>query len=270
VVKFKECHNFYDCVTCKYDRGMMQQVAKGKKISWQAAMRSRPALERICRHSLTHRIPQRSCGHDYRCAKCDFDQLFEDIMTPKTESQPTESQQVKGFELPMDRYFHNGHTWARIESGGGIRVGIDDFTFKLLGRSQGLDLPLMGKELDQGRAGWGLKRKSHTADVLAPVCGVITEVNSQLYDNPTIAGREPYGSGWLFMVHTPDAKKAVRELMTEGNAVGWMDKEVETLESMIENVAGPLAADGGYLGEDIFGALPQLGWDRLARTFLKS
>jgi hypothetical protein len=45
---------------------------------------------------------------------------------------------------------------------------------------------------------------------------------------------------------------------------------VDQLEHMIEEVAGPLAADGGYLADDIFGNLPGLGWDRLRKTFLKT
>jgi hypothetical protein len=39
---------------------------------------------------------------------------------------------------------------------------------------------------------------------------------------------------------------------------------------MIEEVAGPLAADGGYLQEDIFGNIPDLGWKNLTKTFLKT
>ena len=52
VVEFKGCNNFYDCTSCKYDLGMKQKVEKGKQISWQDAMRKRPGLDRICRHSL--------------------------------------------------------------------------------------------------------------------------------------------------------------------------------------------------------------------------
>jgi hypothetical protein len=39
---------------------------------------------------------------------------------------------------------------------------------------------------------------------------------------------------------------------------------------MIEDVAGPLAADGGYLADDIYGNLPDLGWKNLAQKFLKT
>jgi hypothetical protein len=39
---------------------------------------------------------------------------------------------------------------------------------------------------------------------------------------------------------------------------------------VIEETAGPLAADGGYLGEDIFGNLPQTSWQKLTQLFLRT
>jgi len=270
VVKFKNCNNFCDCTTCKFDVGMRKKVAMNKEISWQDAMRKRPALDRICRHSLTHRIEKRACAYDYECSACDFDQFFEDVWTPKTEATPSEMQHVKGFEMPMGYYFHQGHTWARIENGGYVRVGMDDFAHKLLGRADAFDLPLMGKELDKDRAGWGLKRKDHLADVLSPVDGVIMEVNSELRERPGLANDKPYEHGWLFMVHTPNPKQTLKKLVADVDGLNWMRGEVNTLENMIEEVTGPLTADGGYLADDIFGNIPQLGWRNLTRTFLRT
>ncbi|MFZ5570759.1 MAG: glycine cleavage system protein H [Thermodesulfobacteriota bacterium] len=270
VVKFKNCNNFYDCTSCKYDLGMNMKVAQGKQASWQNAMRKKSALQRVCRHSLTGRIANRSCAYDYHCESCDFDQYFEDVWTVKAGAYPNENRRIKGFELPADYHFHGGHAWARIESGGYIRVGLDDFALKLFGKADALQLPLMGKELNQGKAGWGLKRKGNEADVLSPVDGVIVEVNANVRENPTLANQEPYGAGWLFMIKTPDIKKTVKPLMNEQQSLAWINGEIETLEHMIEEVAGPLAADGGFLGSDIIGALPSLGWRNLARTFLKS
>jgi len=270
VVKFKNCDNYYDCTTCKYDNAMGQKAAKGKQPSWQNAMRLRPDMDRLCRHSLTNRIAKRTCAYDYECAKCDFDQFFEDVWTTRSKSIPQEVQRVKGFDVPMDCYFHDGHAWARIESGGYVRIGLDDFALKVLGRADGLDLPLMGKQLDQGQVGWGLKRKDNLADVLSPIDGVIVAVNSEVRERPELANREPYGDGWLFMVRTPDVTAAMRKLMTEQSSLSWMNNEVKNLESMIEDAAGPLAADGGYLADDIFGNLPDLGWKNLTKAFLKT
>lgn len=270
VVKYKNCNNFYDCNTCKYDLGMMKQVEKDNQISWQDAMRKRPGKERICRHSLTHRIESRICGLNYNCLKCDFDQFFEEVWTTKTGSIPYEIQHVKGFDVPMDCFFHNGHTWARVESGGCIRVGLDDFALKLLGKADVFDLPLMGKELNMDSIGWGLRRKNNQADILSPVGGVIVEVNSKVRENPEIANREPYGDGWLFMVRTPDVKKTVKKLMASTESLDWINSEINNLEEMIEEVAGPLAADGGYLQDDIYGNLPGMSWESLTKTFLKT
>jgi glycine cleavage system H lipoate-binding protein len=270
VAKFKNCNNYYDCTSCKYDFGMQKQVEKGKQISWQDAMRKRADMDRVCRHSLTNRIVKRVCAYDYNCSSCDFDQFFEDVMSPKTSSVPCEMQNVKGFDIPVGYYYHDGHTWARIESGGFIRIGLDDFSLKLLGKADAFDLPLMGKELDMGKVGWGLKRKENLADVLSPVGGVITEVNPKVRENPELANREPYGEGWLFLVRTPDIKKSAKKLMSDTEGFEWMNGEVNKLESMIEKVAGPLAVDGGYLQIDIYNNLPDLGWNNLTKTFLKT
>jgi len=270
VVNFKNCNNFYDCTTCKYDQGMKKQVEKGKQISWQDAMRRKPSLERICRHSLTRRIEKRACAYDYECPKCDFDQFFEDVWTTKTMTWPSEVEDIRGFSVPMGYYFHNGHTWARIESGGCIRVGMDDFALKLLGKADGFDLPLMGYELNQDKAGWGMKRKQNLADLLSPVDGVIMEVNSAVREKPDLANEDPYGGGWLFVVRHPNVKGTLKKLMVDSGTLDWMNSEVDTLEGMIEAVSGPLAADGGLIREDIFGNLPDLGWKNLTKTFLKT
>ena len=268
IVNFKNCNNFYDCTTCKYDVGMRMRVEDGKQLSWQDAMRMREGLDRICRHSLTNRIEKRACAYDYECSHCEFDQFFEEVWSTKAAGFAGESQFIKGFELPTGHYFHNGHTWVRIESGGYIRVGMDDFSHKLLGRADAFDLPLMGKELNKERAGWGMKRRENSADLLSPIDGVIVEVNSNLRERPAVAKEEPYNAGWMFVVQTPDVKGTIKGLMSGDEPVDWMNRELSALESMIEGVAGPLAADGGYLTDDIYGNLPDLGWKNITKRFL--
>ncbi len=268
VVKYKTCTNYYDCTTCKYDHGMQKKVAEGKQQSWQEAMRHRPELERVCRHTLTQRIGHRQCAYDYQCASCDFDQYFEDYLAPQTPSLPLETHEVRGFEIPVGYYFHQGHTWARIESGGYIRIGMDDFALKVFGQMDRFELPLLGNELDQDRPGWDMERRGNRAEVLAPVGGVICEVNTSLFEDPARANRGPYGEGWMFLVRHPNLKKAMDQLMTDSDGLEWTKQEVRTLESLVEETAGPMAADGGVFGEDVFGNLPGLDWNRLSRTFL--
>jgi glycine cleavage system H lipoate-binding protein len=270
VVEFKNCNNYFDCTTCKYDAGMRMKAQKGNQIHWRDAMRKRSDLNRICRHTMTRRIGKRACHQNYECSKCDFDQFFEDVWCTKVNSLPGRIQKIKGFDLPADYGFHTGHAWAKIEDGGTVRIGFDDFVLKVLGKADALELPLMGKELNRNSAGWGLKRKGHTADVLSPVGGVIMEVNPKVRENPQLANQDPFGDGWLFVVRTPDTKRTMKNLMTGPASMSWLNSEIARLESMIEEVAGPLAADGGVLAEDVYGNIPDLGWDNLTKTFLKT
>jgi glycine cleavage system H lipoate-binding protein len=269
-VAFKSCKNFYDCTSCSYDHALGAKARVGKQVSWQAVMRLRPEMHRVCRHSLTGRMEKRVCAYNYECASCDFDQFFEEVWAARTATTPTDIQRVKGFGVPADHYFHDGHTWARVESGGAIRIGMDDFALKLFGRADAFDLPLMGHELNPGRASWGLRHRSNTADVLAPVGGVITDVNPAVREAPAAANRDPYGEGWLFLVHAPDIRAAITPLMNDQRTLAWMQDEVGGLEHLIEEAAGPLAADGGYFSDGIYDHLPALGWERLTRRFLRT
>jgi glycine cleavage system H lipoate-binding protein len=147
---------------------------------------------------------------------------------------------------------------------------MDDFAMKLLGTPEALDLPLMGKELEQNEVGWGLKRRRKLADVRSPVGGVITEVNAKARENSRWVNDKPYEDGWLFMLRTPDVKRTVKDLMADTESLDWMNGEVGRLEAMIEEVGGPLATDGGHLARDIYGNFPKLGWEKLTKAFLKT
>ncbi len=270
VVKRKSCTNYFDCTTCAYDKAMMKKAKEGKIISWQDALRKLSPTDRVCRHTLTQRIPYRLCAYDYYCDKCDFDQYLEDVLTPKQASKTLDVFNIKGFDLPVGYYFHNGHTWARIESGGYIRIGMDDFSLKVLGEMEKFELPLMGKVLDPDAPGWGIMKKGNSADVLSPAGGIIVEVNHRLFENPTLANKSPYEDGWLFLVRTNDIKASLNRLMDDETSKPWLNQEINVLQNMVEQVAGPLAADGGVFAPNLYDNLPQLGWENLTKTFLKT
>jgi glycine cleavage system H lipoate-binding protein len=269
-VKFKNCSHHYDCASCGYDRAMSARAAEGRQIRWQEAMRRRPDMDRLCRHALTGRSVPRACAANYECGRCEFDQLFEEVLSVRAARPPEARQRLRGFEVPMGHGFHEGHAWARLEDGGMVRVGLDDFALKLFGKPDAFELPLMGRTFEPGQIGWGLRRGENRADVRAPVGGVIVEVNPGARADAAVANRHPYGDGWLFMVRTPEPKAAVAALRADEAGLDWMAAEIDRLEALVEEVAGPLTADGGVLAEDIIGNLPGLDWRRLAQSFLRT
>jgi glycine cleavage system H lipoate-binding protein len=216
------------------------------------------------------RIEFRACNHDYRCGNCEFDQFFNDEYSVHAVIRPVEMSKVKGLRIPQGYYFHEGHTWLRMEEGSTVRVGIDEFALRLLGPLERIEAPLMGKAVAQGRGEIRADRGGRTAMIASPVSGVVTAVNPKLREQGQVAHDDPYSDGWVMSVHAGTLRQDLKHLMIHSETEAFMAAEVERLFQTIEEAGGPLSIDGGQLGTDIYGSMPQLGWDKLVRRFLRT
>jgi glycine cleavage system H lipoate-binding protein len=216
------------------------------------------------------RIEFKICTNDYKCANCEFDQYFNDQYSVHAVMSPVDVLDVEGFKVPQGYYFHPGHTWIKVEEDSLVRVGIDEFALRLLGPLDRIEAPLMGKEVKQGGADIGVSRVANQARFLSPVSGVVTAINPKLRDEGELANQDPYSTGWVMSVHCNNLREELKNLMINNETEGFLEGEVARLYELIEEVAGPLAADGGDLSHDIYGHMPQLGWERITKTFLKT
>jgi hypothetical protein len=71
-------------------------------------------------------------------------------------------------------------------------------------------------------------------------------------------------------IHTKTLRQDLKNLMIHTESAEFMEGEVARLYKVIEETAGPLAADGGQLGHNIYGHMPELGWERLVKGFLRT
>jgi glycine cleavage system H lipoate-binding protein len=285
VVKHKTCTLDYECAQCSFDRALFrvadenrirrqqgEQPAgrRGAIVSWQEMLKRWPLWKRPCLHHLKARIGFRACTHDYMCGQCDFDQYFNDPFTVFATMCPLEAFDIQGVRLPQGYYLHRGHCWVSLEEGGIIRVGFDDFALKVLAPFEQVDVPLIGKPLSRDAAAVTVGRGPHRARFLSPVSGVVTDTNPQIRENGCRAGTDPYTDGWVLRVYVPNLRQDLQALMIGEQASDFLKTEIERLFGLIEANVGPLAVDGGRLARDIFGCLPQLGWDTLTTTFLRT
>jgi hypothetical protein len=99
---------------------------------------------------------------------------------------------------------------------------------------------------------------------------VVTDINHELREKGNLANQDPYTRGWVMRLHATTLRRDIKNLMIGEQAREFLDGEIDRLYRVIEEEAGPLAADGGYLGDDIFGNLPRASWQKLTRIFLRS
>ena len=283
VVRKKECSKNYFCAECHFDR-VMKHVAKenrelklagerpegkrGNITYWKEKLNSMPLSKRPCIHHMKGRIEFRSCTNEYRCGNCDFDQYFNDQFSVHAVIKPVSVLRVSGFNVPQGYYFHKGHTWVKMEEDSSVRVGLDDFALRLMGPLDIIEAPLMGKKVTRDEASINVKRGEHRAAVLSPVSGVVIAINPELREKGNLANSSPYSDGWVMKVQPDNLRDDLKDLMINKETDNFITEQVDMLYNLVEEVSGPLAADGGDFASDIFGSLPELGWKRLTTTFL--
>jgi glycine cleavage system H lipoate-binding protein len=283
-VRKKECRILFQCHECRFDRALRRVVKENYRrrdngepllsrreqlVFWKDILRRRPPWKQPCIHHMKGRIDFRTCTNDYQCRDCEFDQFFQDQFAVHAVMKPVDLLSVKGVDLPQGYYLHPGHVWVRLEEDGGVRVGLDDFARRVLGPLDRIEAPLVGKAVTRSRPAIRVFRKDRPADFTAPVSGVVTDINPALREAGSAAHEDPYASGWIMRLHSDTLRQDLQGLMIGAESREFLDQEVDRLFDVIEETAGPLAADGGTLGDDIFGNLPGIGWERLNKAFFR-
>lgn len=274
VVKPVKCMNAFDCLGCSFDRKVQADFqSRGDKTS-QAIPDPRPARmhmlinQRKCRHMLSGRVAYKLCGHGYDCVRCPYDQMLEDTSMLRQVSQPI-CENASGFYVAKDYYYHHGHTWARVEYGGLVRIGMDDFAMRLLGPQDTIELPGLGEDVKQNSPHALLRRGGHQAEALSPADGKVVAVNSKVDTQARTANQAPYGDGWLLVIQPASLRNNLKNLFYGTESLAWMDDEAIRLANLIGEETGyRMAATGGEAVSDIYGSFQGLDWNRLVDDFL--
>ncbi len=271
VVPTKYCDNAFDCTTCTFDKAMARRMSQeSPDAGWDTKMFRLAGEEQRCRHALTGRAPKaKMCARNYECGDCPFDQMLDDmIQVDHTLFGPPQYLNAHGYLVPRDYYLHKGHGWARVEYGGRIRVGLDDFGNRLVGKVDSFRLPSLGTRFKAGEECFTLQREGHEAGVRVPLSGLVTAVNQKLFDYPTTANADPYSAGWVVLLDPAELRSDLKELHFGIESVKFVESEAERLLSMITDDPKAAAATGGEPISDVYGAFKEKGWDPLVKSFL--
>jgi glycine cleavage system H lipoate-binding protein len=278
VVNYRQCDNDYDCNSCPFDKGMRKAMGVGQDQEttavapqWVTLLQEKyDGSSRPCRHALTGRIDApKICTQSYECYHCSFDQMLDDMDLVR-EVDPPVYRLVSGYKMAEGYYYHMGHSWARFEHGGRVKVGLDDFTVKVFGTAKTLTLPPLGEVLKQNQVGWTFSRNGYDAAVLAPITGTVLAVNQNARKHPEIIAEDPFHEGWLFMMEPDMPKRNLRGLYFDKESHVWMENEVQALLGLMGPEYEQMAATGGEPLQDLFGHFPNIGWGVLVKRFLRS
>jgi glycine cleavage system H protein len=153
--------------------------------------------------------------------------------------------------IPKSVFFHPGHTWARLQDGDSLEIGVDDFVQKALGGIDHVELPAIGQFVRQGDPVITLGHHGKKLTLVAPASGYVRSVNRDVMENPGMVSENPYRDGWLMMVEPAELARNLSVLHVAESAVTWIKEEVKRFREFLNAssaqpaLVGEAMLDGG-------------------------
>jgi len=99
-------------------------------------------------------------------------------------------------ENPIDRKYSKEHEWIKID-GNIVTIGITDYAQDQLTDIVFVELPDVGKQIEQNGNLCVVESVKSVSDVFSPISGEIVEVNKALENSPELVNKEPFEGGWI-------------------------------------------------------------------------
>jgi glycine cleavage system H protein len=105
-----------------------------------------------------------------------------------------------------DIRYSKDHEWVRREGDAAV-VGITDYAQNQLGDVVYVELPAIGRKVEQGGEVAVVESVKAASEVYAPVSGEVVAANELLSGEPGRVNAEPMGEGWFFKIKLSDPKQ---------------------------------------------------------------
>ena len=112
-----------------------------------------------------------------------------------------------------DIRYTKDHEYVRLD-GDVATIGITDHAQEQLGDIVFVELPAIGKKVEQGAEAAVVESVKAASEVYAPLAGEVIEVNGALEGEPAKVNADPLGDGWFLKLKIKD-KSQFDALMDE-------------------------------------------------------
>jgi glycine cleavage system H protein len=106
--------------------------------------------------------------------------------------------------VPADLRYTRDHEWIRVDGDDAV-VGITAYAADQLGDVVFVELPAVGRSVEQAKAFGVVESVKAVSDLYAPVSGEVTAVNDVLTSRPELVNEDPFEQGWMIRMRISDA-----------------------------------------------------------------
>ncbi len=109
--------------------------------------------------------------------------------------------------IPEGLKYTKDHEWINL-TGNTATVGITDFAQGELGDIVYIDIPTVGKMVNEHEVFGTVEAVKTVSDLFMPVSGKVLEVNKALDSSPEKVNSDPYGEGWMIKMELKNSADA--------------------------------------------------------------
>jgi len=114
-----------------------------------------------------------------------------------------------------EKKFSKKHEWVSVE-GDVATVGITKHATEMLGDIVFVEVPEVGKAIEQNNQAAVVESTKAASDVYSPISGEVTEGNKLIVDDPSSVNSDPEGASWFFKIKIKDSSE-LDNLMTKSD-----------------------------------------------------
>lgn len=107
---------------------------------------------------------------------------------------------------PAGYKYTKDHEWVDL-SDGRARVGVTDYAQQQLGDIVYIELPEVGRTLQQGQPFGTIESVKAVSELYAPLSGEVVEVNTGVKDKPETVNTDPHAT-WMIAIKITDPGEA--------------------------------------------------------------
>ncbi len=152
-----------------------------------------------------------------------------------THLSENEKLNIGEFAIPGGVFISEGHCWAGIAQDGTVRVGIDDFAKKLIGKIDDIEFPNLGMTITKGQPLFSIKQGKKTIQFNSPISGQIAKINIDLSDNIGSLDYTTYEKNWLCVIDADKLDTELSQLKIGKNAVSYYQDEIDRYTKRIKD-----------------------------------
>lgn len=197
---------------------------------------------------------------------------LEKQLKPTVRVATVERPHEHEFILPGGVFISEGHVWANVTVPGLVRVGMDDFTRKMIGRIDSIEFPPKGGQVKKGERLFAVRQGDRTAIFKSPITGKIHLVNTELAQNLTWLEKQPYEKGWICSIKPEQLATELENMKIGEKAALWYQEEIKRVRTLLapESGNGHLGgvAEVASLVEGQLEEMDEQTWKKFAASFL--